>query len=176
MAHELGHVMTSDLLEAGSLDKAENFADKFAGALLYPESAAENGFKTYKRQRTEKGRLQEIITSAKEFTISPLSIYLELKNYAEAHGESFMEIDASRLHTEIANFNKGFPTVADDLFDGHQPTANHFMRIAHERFDTVFFKAFAQYVREHDPNPSTIAGILSVNPIDARAYQDALIQ
>lgn len=174
MAHELGHAMTSDLLEAGAMDEAENFADSFAGALLYPEPAAKFGFKVYNRQRTDQSRLEQLLAAAKEYTISPLNIYLELKNYAEARGDLFAEIEPMRLHAGITNFNKGFPTLAEYLFDGEQPTADQFMRIAQEQFGTVFFKAFAQYVREHKPSPSTIAGILSVNPIDARSYQDAL--
>ena len=156
------------------MDEAEDFAEGFAGAPLYPESAAEAGFKAYKRQRTEHSRLARLLAEAKKYTISPLSIYLELKNYATACGETFAEIDSTRLHTEITNFNKLFPTLSEFLFDGEQPTADQFMRIAQEQFGTVFFKAFAQYIRDHQPSPSTISGILSVSPIDARAYQDAL--
>lgn len=174
MAHELGHVMTSSLLEAGALDQAEDFAEGFAGALLYPESTAEAGFKAYKRQRTEQSRLAHIFAAAEEYTISPLSIYLELKNYAQAHDEPFAGIDPKRLHAENACFNKRFRTLSECLFDGHQPTADQFMRVAQEQFGTDFFKAFAQYIRECEPSPSTIAGILSVSPMDARAYQDAL--
>jgi hypothetical protein len=167
--------MTSDLLEVGALDQAEDFAEGFAGALLYPESAAENGFKAYKRQRTEQSRLAHIFAAAKEYTISPLSIYLELKNYARAHDEPFTGIEPKWLHAEITGFNKRFPTLSEFLFDGDQPTADQFMRVAQEQFGTDFFKAFAQYIREREPSPSTIAGILSVSPMDARAYQDALI-
>jgi transcriptional regulator with XRE-family HTH domain len=174
MAHELGHVMTSDLLETGAIDEAEDFAEGFAGALLYPESAAEAGFKAYKRQRTDQSRLAGIFAAAKEYTISPLSIYLELRNYANAHHESFTEIDSKRLHTEITNFNKRLPTLSEYLFDGEKPTANQFMRVAQEQFGTDFFKAFAQYIRDQEPGPSTISGIMGVSPIDARAYQDAL--
>jgi hypothetical protein len=50
------------------------------------------------------------------------------------------------------------------------------MRVAQEKFGTGFFKAFASYVREKRPSPSGIASILSVNPMDARAYFDALVQ
>ena len=141
--------------------------------------ALQVGLATYlvsqlQRHRTEQSRLAHIFAAAEEYTISPLSIYLELKNYAKAHDESFTEIDSKRLHPEITGFNKRFPTLSEFLFDGDLPTADQFMRVAQEQFGTDFFKAFAQYIRERQPNPNTIAGILSVSPMDARAYQDAL--
>ena len=50
-----------------------------------------------------------------------------------------------------------------------------------EKVDTrflhfYFFKAFAEYVREKQPSSSVSASSLSVNPMDARAYHDALTQ
>lgn len=50
------------------------------------------------------------------------------------------------------------------------------MRVAQEKFGTEFFKTSSCYVRKKHSSPSGIASILSVNPMDARAYYDALAQ
>ncbi len=174
MAHELGHVMTINLLEANLYDDAEDFADAFAGALLFPEDAAKAGFLYYRRLRSDDSRIRHILTEAKKFMISPLSIYLELKSYAKAHQLPFVEIDDKHLHSEITKFNKKLPTLSEFLFDDEHPTADQFIRVAQEQFGTDFFKAFGQYIREREPSPSTLSGILSIGPMDARAYYDAL--
>lgn len=174
MAHELGHVMTIDLLEEQLINEAEDFADSFAGALLFPEGAASESYLHYRRLRTEDSRIKHLLTKAEEFTISPLRVYLELRAYAKAHQLPFVEIDDRRLHKEIALFNKERPTLSEALFEGTQPTADQFIRVAQERFGTDFFKAFAQYVREFKPSSSTVSGILGIGALDARAYYDAL--
>lgn len=176
MVHELGHVLTIDLLKKGQLDDAEDFSDGFAGAFLFPEPMAKQAYKAYKRQRSARGRLEVLTEWAELHTISPLSVYKETQKYAEAHNLTFSEIDDTTLHITVTQFNKGFYSLAENLFDDAAPSADQFIRVAQEKFGTEFFKAFATYVREKQPSPNNIASILCVNPMDARAYYDALTQ
>lgn len=176
MVHELGHVLTIDLLREDKIEEAENFADAFAGAFLFPQPAAAEAYLAYRKQRVDAGRIRLLCDYAQKHTISPNSVYLEIRNYARAHGKDFLEVETSALHTAIFNFNNRYRSLAESLFDGAEPSADQFMRVAKERFGTEFFNAFARYVREKEPSASGIASILGINPMDARAFREALTQ
>jgi len=174
MAHEFGHVLTIDLLAKGQIDEAEDFADAFAGALLFPQPVAERAYTAYNRARTEKGRINVLITNAEEYFISPLSVYIETEKYAKAHDLPFEGIDNRQLHLRIGLFNKGYKTLSEALFDDETPSADHFMRIAQENFGTDFYKALGNYIRDYDAPPKSVASILGVSPMDAHAFHEAL--
>lgn len=173
MAHELGHVLTVDLLREGKLEDAEDFADEFAGALLFPEPLAKRALKAYKNIEGDHERLEILGDWAEKHTISPFSVYMEIEKFAKSSESSFPAIDQVALHSYIAGFNKQFQTLGEFLFDGSSPSADHFMRIAQESFDTKVYSALSQYVREKKPGSGAIATILGVNPMDARAYLEA---
>ena len=174
MAHELGHVLTVDLLREGKIDQAENFADSFAGALLFPEPLAKQALAEYAKARTDKSRMAVLEKWAKLHTISPFSVYWEIEKHAKEASASFEVIDGKTLHPFIAGFNKGYKTLSAALFDDTLPTADHFMRVAQENFDTEVYKGLGKYVQEKNPGPGIIATILDVSPVDARAYLEAL--
>lgn len=173
MAHELGHVLTLDLLREGKTDEAEDFADAFAGALLFPEPLAAIALKEYAEATNEQGRLNVIGAWAKKHTISPYSVYREIEKHAEACQSVFVGVRDAVLHAYIAKFNQSYRTVSETLFDDKTPTADHFMRVAQERFDTRIYSALGQYVRDRNPGPGVIATVLGVNPMDAKAYLEA---
>ncbi len=173
MAHELGHVMTLDLLREGETEEAEDFADAFAGALLFPEPLAKRALSEYGKAGSDQGRLDVLGKWAEKHTISPFSVHWEMENYAEAHKVAFAPLAGPVLHSYIASFNKRYATLSAALFDNTNPTADHFMRIAQENFDTEIYSALGQYVRKRNPGPGTIATILGVSPMDAKAYLEA---
>ncbi|MGB0991131.1 MAG: transcriptional regulator, partial [Akkermansiaceae bacterium] len=175
MAHEFGHVLTIDLLAAGEVDAAEDFADAFAGALLFPRAAAEKSYAAYKRARTDQGRINVLIDYAKKYFISPLSVYIETEKYADAQQLPFEGIDSKQLHIRIGVFNKGYKTLSEALFDDETPSADHFMRVAQENFGTDFYKALGNYLRDYEAPPKSIASILGGSPMDAHAFHEALV-
>lgn len=174
MAHELGHVLTVDLLRDGRLDQAEDFADAFAGALLFPEPLAKRAHVDYEKANDDDDRLNTLGEWAEKHTISPFSVYREIEKYALAHGKDSTPLEGKVLHAYIAAFNKRFQTLSEALFAGTAPTADHFMRIAQENFGTGIYSALGSYVKVHDPGPGVIATILGVTPMDAKAYLEAL--
>ena len=173
MAHELGHVMTLDLLREGKTEEAEDFADAFAGALLFPEPLAGLALADYGKAADDQGRLDVLGDWAERHTISPFSVHREIEKYALANDVAFAPLPGPLLHPYIAAFNKAYKTVSATLFDDSNPSADHFMRLAQESFDTKIYSALGHYVRERDPGPGVIATILGVTPMDARAYLDA---
>jgi transcriptional regulator with XRE-family HTH domain/Zn-dependent peptidase ImmA (M78 family) len=173
MAHELGHVLTIDLLRENKINEAEDFADAFAGALLFPEPLAKAALADYKKARTGQGRLKVLLKWAEAQMISPNSVYKEIEKFADATVEPFTQIDNHALHASIAIFHKKFPTLSEHLFDGRRPTADHFMRVIQEAFGTRAYSALSRYVQEKEPGAGAIATILGVNRMDASAYLEA---
>jgi len=173
MAHELGHVLTVDLLREGKDQEAEDFADAFAGALLFPGPLAESALADYERARTAQGRLNVLEKWATEHTISPNSVYKEVEKLAREMKRPFEALDGKVLFPAISAFNRDYKTVSAELFDGTQPTADHFMRVAQETFGTEVYGGLGRYVRETQAEAGVIATILDVSPMDARAYLEA---
>jgi transcriptional regulator with XRE-family HTH domain len=175
MAHELGHVLSVDLLAAGRLEAAEDFADAFAGALIFPEAAAKKVFLEYGAARRARDRVSILCRIAERFEISPLTVYKELENYTKACSRDFIPVESKVLHASAAAFNKGHSTMSEALFDGEHPSADHFMHKSAERFETSFYKALGACTRERKLSSGTLARILDVPLTDARAFHDALI-
>jgi hypothetical protein len=175
MAHELGHVLSAPLLEAGKVDFAEDFSDAFAGALLFPGTAARPVYERYAEAMSSRSRVQVIVEAAQEYVISPFSVYKEMQNLAHAEGLPFELLPEGQLHASIANFNKGFPSVSEQLFDGKTPSADHFMRVCQEVFKTPFFAALGSYLKKSKTNDSIVSRILDVPLIDARELRKALL-
>lgn len=173
MAHELGHLLTVDLLRDEKTEEAEDFADAFAGALLFPEPLAKLAMSEYEKATDDQERLAVLGSWAEKHTISAISVLREVESYAEANGVVLTAVDRKVLYPYIAAFNKMLPMLSEALFDGGTPTADHFMRIAQEKFGTEIYSALGRYVQARDPGPSVIGTILGVTPMDAKAYLEA---
>ncbi|MBT62974.1 MAG: transcriptional regulator [Puniceicoccaceae bacterium] len=174
MAHELAHVLSVSLLEKNELDLAEDFADHFAGALLFPEKAAKKTYEKYASARTERARINELVMAAEKYQISPNSVYKELGRFAGEYDQPFKEVRNDKLFPAITQFNKQFPLLSETLFDGETPSADHFMRVAQEQFETHFYKALGEFIRATDATPATISRIMDIPLLDAKSYYEAL--
>lgn len=174
MAHELGHVLSVGLLEAGDTDAAEDFADAFAGALLFPGAAARKWLPVYQKAKSAPRRVSMLMDAAVEYVISPFSVYKELEKLARAEDLSFEPLSSSFLHAEISRLNKQLATISEQMFDGTKPSADRYMRLADERFDTPFFKALGEHVRKAEVGESVISRMLDIPLVDAREIRAAL--
>lgn len=175
MAHELGHVLSVALLEKGDIKAAEDFADSFAGALLFPRAAAGKWFPAYQRAQSVPAKVGVLLKAAREYVISPFSIYKELEKFAAASSSSFDEIAQSYLHGAISTFNKEFKTISEILFDGQRPSADHYMLKALELFQTPVFKALREHVLNSDVSESVISRMLDIPLVDAKELKMALV-
>jgi transcriptional regulator with XRE-family HTH domain/Zn-dependent peptidase ImmA (M78 family) len=175
MAHELGHVLSVGLLERGDIQQAEDFADAFAGALLFPRAAAAKWLLSYQRAHTPPAKVTELLKAAREYVISPWSVYKELEKLATATAAPFDVLAQSYFHGAIATFNKDFKTISEILFDGRKPSADHFMLKATEVFQTPVFKALREHVSNSDVSESVISRMLDIPLIDAKELRKALV-
>lgn len=174
MAHELGHVLGVGLLEAGETDDSEDFADAFAGALLFPEAAVEGVFRDYARATSDPGRIRILLACAGAYVISPFSVYKELEKHADARSLPFEKVDQRFLHSQIAARNQQFPTISRLLFDGHKPSADHYMRRAAEVFATPVFRALGDYMKQAEVSASVISRMFDIPLVDAKELKQAL--
>lgn len=168
MAHELGHSLSPELL--GEL--AEDFADGFAAALLFPQQLASQAYaEVFKRP---PGRQVNLIKAwAERFAISPYCVYQEINAFAKHTGCQEINLAAS-IHGATTNFNKRFLLVSEALFAGHQPRPEDLIGSAQAEFESPFFEALAKYLKESDKGPSFVQTILDVSNIDAKGIHAEL--
>jgi transcriptional regulator with XRE-family HTH domain len=170
MAHELGHCLSPTLIG----DNAEDFADAFAGALLFPAQKAELAFQEIFNLETPANQLKYILELAKSEIISPYTIYYQVNEFAKQSGKSTLAFE-SELHRWVANFNKNYPNVSELLFDDPKNlNARDYLQKADEIFDTPFFDVLGQYLREHQKGAGVIQSIMDIPPLDARSIAEEL--
>ncbi len=169
MAHELAHVYTPDL--AGT-DEGEDFADAFAGALLFPQACAEATYAKASRTRAREA-LSVLLTSAQEHSISINTVYLQVQAYAKAKGLALLNIDQRELHSTRNSVRKGLVTEA--LFQPSPPKAEELIATTERLFHSQFFVALKQMLVEHETGPGYLQQILDIGLQDAAAMHEVLL-
>lgn len=177
MAHELGHVLAVDLLTEEKNDEAEDFSDAFAGALLFPEAAAEKVYVEYSTARLAAIRMEILVRAAQEYVISPYSVYREIQNFAGArHPEMpFEPVSHKTLYATIARFNQSYKCVSETLFPSGKPTAEAFVQVCSDTFKTPVFAALAGYLKEQPQSDMLVSRILDVPLTDAKELRRVMI-
>ena len=138
------------------------------------QSVAKKTYEKYASARTERARINELVMAAEKYQISPNSVYKELGRFAGEYDQPFKEVRNDKLFPAITQFNKQFPLLSETLFDGETPSADHFMRVAQEQFETHFYKALGEFIRATDATPATISRIMDIPLLDAKSYYEAL--
>lgn len=169
MSHELGHVFAPELRG----NDAEDFADAFAGALLFPESLAKKAYLDITRSKTDKSKLNKIEKYAECFSISLVSVYYEINKYAKHYKKPELNID-NYLFARNTNFNKKYKTLDEIIFDDKKPEAKFYIQACNEVFDTPFFSALKSYLLESKKSAGYIQTILDIPLIDAKGIHAEL--
>jgi transcriptional regulator with XRE-family HTH domain len=171
MAHELGHVLSSSLMG----DSAEDFADIFAQAILFPERDAKSAYVSINRLRSSRSKIQEIIRLAGSLIISPITVYRAINEYAAAAG--IMELNLEpEIYAATTSFNKKFPNVSEILFGEKPFRASVYIKKTKEVFGSPFFDALRVYLSENEKSAGFIQSILQCSIIDAKELHAELTQ
>jgi transcriptional regulator with XRE-family HTH domain len=165
MAHELGHVISPSL--AGS--RAEDFADAFAATLVFPEECAAAEYEALRRKTNPGSIINHLKAVAQRFTISPITVFEQLRQYARASNEPAIALDRKAVFPAARNFNKQFYTIRETLFGGQEPKASSYIRKSEEIFRTPFFNALSGYLREAGAGAGYVHAILNTSLMDAKA-------
>ncbi len=169
MAHELAHVYTPEL--AGS-NEGEDFADAFAGALLYPKACAELTYNEAMQQASADGIIRVLLTQAHAHIISINTVYQQIKNYAMSSGRPALDVEEKTIHA-VRNSNQG-PLISAALFDPMPPEPMRYIAACEHVFQSDFFAALKRMIHESGTGPSYVQQVLDTSMQDAFALHEAL--
>ncbi len=168
MAHELGHCL-SPTLEG---EEAEDFADAFAGALLFPRQKAQVAYEDMMSVSGDSARFNKLFAIAIENTISPYTVYYEINHYAKHLGLPALELP--NIGGRITTFSKGYKTVSAMMFDGEDITPKNFIEKSVEGFHTPFYSVLGKYLKSTAKGAGIINGIMDMPIMDAHGILSEL--
>lgn len=165
MAHELAHVYTPAL--AGS-EAGEDFADAFAGALLFTQPVAEQAYREASAAPRKAGAIAVLQRYSQEHTISLYSVYCEVQSYARAHKLPILSLnEGSDIHAVRNNYRGRL--VSEVLFDPLPPDPAAYVAAAHNVFHSEFFPSLQRMLRMHGTGVGYVQQVLDVPLADATA-------
>lgn len=176
MAHELGHCMSPDL----EGEEAEDFADAFAGSLLYPHELAAKAYNSIKTQQTSARQINHVISLADELTISPYTVLGQVNKYAEHVGLPVIELSKKAFPGAVTNFNKKYPNMSEALLnrtgldEQGKPKAKAYLELVNKGFETPIFELLKAYIKEHNKGPGFVQTVLDMPLLDARSIHTEL--
>ncbi len=167
MAHEIGHIMAPDLRG----DEGEDFADDFAGSLLFPIELAKAEYNQLVKTSGSAAKIARIKKTAHKLVISMYTVLSQVNNYASAHNLPPLELN---IGGAVTNFNKEFPLISETIFKkDQQPKATDYIKIAND-FESPFFDGLKAYLIEHRKSASIISRVLNMPAHDAQAIYEEL--
>jgi len=171
MAHELGHVKAPLLKN----DDGEDFADAFAGALLFGSQNAESEYENLRNLGSKAKQINSLKQTANELVVSPLTIYYEINKYAAETKQPRIDLDSDQaIYKTCTNLNKQFHTVAESLFDNKKPSAKAYIDCCKELFGSCFFDALNKHLLETEKTASFIQTLLNISMADAQELYDEI--
>lgn len=173
MAHELAHVFTPEL--AGK-DEGENFADAFAGALLFPKELAHEAYVSAKGKRSPSGIIGALHDFAQTHQISIFSVFNEVNNYASAMGFAPLKVSETQVHAARNSDGVRGELVSATLFKPLPPEPATYIAAAHGVFRSAFFPALQAMLRERGTGAGYVQQVMSIALPDAQAIHDELMR
>ena len=170
MAHELAHVYSPDL--AGS-DAGEDFADSFAGSLLFSSTMEQLAYKKITASKAVKSQIFAVRDVADTCGISALTVYRNVARYAKAEGLAELMVCEQSIH-QLRNSGKE-TLVSESFFGDNSPTASLFLQACTENFKTDFFSAFVKMSSERDVSAGYLQQVMSITAAEARELYQVLM-
>lgn len=169
MAHELAHVYTPEL--AGK-NEGEDFADAFAGALLFPKACAEPAYHAAVQAGRADGIIRVLQKYADEYSISLNTVYQQIKHFAKFSELPVLNVEEGAIHA-VRNNNQG-PQISEALFDPMPPEPKLYIATCTHTFMSDFFAALKRMIHENGTGPSYVQQVLNTSLRDAVAIHEEL--
>jgi len=163
ISHELGHVIAPSLKE----EEAEDFADAFAQALLFPETLARKSYKEIEALNSVRAKISKIIDYADKYMISPITIKEAIKDYSSEYGLREVEL-GDFFYAATTKFNKKYCNVSEILNESKPYTAKSYIKVSRKYFETPFFDILKKFLSENEKSPGFIQTILETSFLDAK--------
>lgn len=171
MAHELAHVYTPDL--AGK-DAGEDFADEFAGALLFTKELARAAYADASRKLSASSIISALHGFAKQHSISLYSVFNEVRKYAKADGLPQLKLDEHVVHAARNSDGMRGDLVSATLFKPLPPNPATYIACASNVFQSAIFIALQAMLRDRGTSAGYIQQVLGVAFADAQSIHDEL--
>jgi transcriptional regulator with XRE-family HTH domain len=168
LAHELGHVKAPDFQD----DDKEEFADQFAGALLFPEEMSKKEYNILSDLSSMGEKINHILRIAEELYISPITIYTQINAYAKYINEP--EIDLN-IYPATTTFNKDYQFVSEILFGTKKSLPKHYIRISEDIFKTSFFSCLKEYLNKSGKSYNYIQRVMNIPIADSKGIFQVLV-
>jgi len=172
LAHELGHAKAPHL----NYEEGEEFADKFAGAMLFPQEMAAKAYGSCSKISGEWKRFEHISAIAEKLTISPVTIYYQLEHYAKHFDKPSLDLEKV-IHQGTSQFNQKYPLLSEKIFKDKAPTGKMYVKAANEGFSPIFFDTLKSFLNNTDVNPNKfVSNLLDVSLEDSWEIVEALMR
>ena len=168
MAHELAHVFTTEL--AGT-DEGEDFADAFAGALLFPRELARTVYSQVAGQ-SKHHEAKVLHAFAHEHGISLNTVFKEVNCFAHSHALAHLRHTDIDIH-KMRNAQRG-KLLSELLFAPLPPAPSAYLAAAERQFHSSFFPALRRMVQEKQTGAGYIQQIMDIPMQDALALHGEL--
>jgi len=169
MAHELAHVYTPSI--AGK-EEGEDFADAFAGALLFPTAMAEKAYSECQKKTSAYSEIHVLNRYANQQLISINTVYLQVNAYANARGLMPLRAKPQGLHA-VRSLNRG-ALISEDLFAPIPPSPDTYLAAVKNQFKSDFFEAAKKMLIERQTGMGFLQQVLDLPVADARALHESL--
>jgi len=169
MAHELAHVLTPEL--SGTND-GEDFADAFAGALLYPKACVEQTYRLSSQQTTSEAAIRILEEQAARHMISLNTVFQQVQSYAKANQLPTLAIPEATIHIRRSVCRGDL--VSEALFDPLPPPPRRYIAACENTFQTSFFHALKRMIIESGTGAPYIQQILDMPLKDAVGLYEEL--
>lgn len=170
MAHELAHVYTPEL--AGT-NEGEDFADAFAGALLFPQGCAEVAYAQATKVNGMQAMLKALLEHAHAHSISLYTVFRQVQNLAQAKGLHPLQLSDVQVHAVRNNQHNGL--VSEALFKPLPPSAEALIAVTANLFCSGFFVALKTMLVERETGPGYLQQVMDIGLQDATALHRALV-
>lgn len=165
LAHELGHAYSFSTLQA---DAGEDFADSFAGALLFPRACAKPAYEHLRGISDVRRRVAEAMEIAQQHEISAITVATEVDRYAVTAGvQVLFEHGKLKELGQAVSRSRGDLAVTR-LCGATEPDVGALRKVTSEVFDSPFFDALSLYVKDHGSNPGFVHAVLDCSLADAK--------
>lgn len=171
MAHELAHVYTPNL--AGT-DDGEDFADAFAGALLFPGDLAKSAYTDAIHKNNKSGQIEVLNKYARDHQISLFSVYREVINFAQANDSDELKATNQDIHA-VRNIMRN-SLVSEILFKPLPPDPTAYVAATQNVFKSSFFIALQRMLRKRSTGVGYIQQVLDISLHDATALHVELMK
>ena len=171
MAHELGHSLAPTL----SGETSEDFADRFAQALLFPAAHAAQLYNDLSGIPGVSAKLARLRSEAEKHIISPYTIRRAVEAYAQARRLPPVDLGNMPLFMGMVwEFLKKYCTITTALFKTGVPEPHAYAAIARTTFKSPFFEALTGFCKSEQGAEHFIHRVLGVSLADAKALSGQL--